>query len=74
MRSRVRIPFETELLLPDVTRRLGKPLRFSSDADRLSMERLRQRLARFSPLSTVVTETREVIPGNHRKVLAEQGV
>lgn len=44
MRSRVRIPLEEiqAELLPDVTRRLGKPIRYSSEADRVAMEKLRR--------------------------------
>lgn len=42
MRSRKRIPLEEKLaeLLPDVTRKIGKPIRYISRADKRAMEKL----------------------------------
>jgi hypothetical protein len=39
------IRVQREELLPDVTRRLGRPIKYSSGADRAAMERLFAKLA-----------------------------
>jgi hypothetical protein len=44
LRSKPRF-FEPEELLPDVTARIGKPVRFTSAADRHAYEKLWARLA-----------------------------
>ena len=40
-RFRSKPRMEREPTLPDVTRRIGKPIRYSSAADRAAMEKLR---------------------------------